>query len=54
MMSLKSRSPPVSSQDAVLSVHGDHVYIFRANFQSQETDEISRSLQTLLDSVKWQ
>jgi hypothetical protein len=42
------------AEDAVLTVHGDHVYIFRANADQPNRDRASHELDQLLESVRWQ
>ena len=42
------------SEDAVLTVHGDRVYIFRANARAEEADAARTVLDGILDSVIWE
>jgi hypothetical protein len=40
-------------EDAVLTVHGDRVYIFRANSESSGQQDARNALDALIDSVQW-
>ncbi len=41
------------SEDAVLAIHSDHVYIFRANADEANRDRAKAELDALLQSVQW-
>jgi hypothetical protein len=41
------------SEDAVLTVKGDRVFIFRANADESNRDRATQVLDELLDSVQW-
>lgn len=45
---------PPRAEDAVLIVHGDRVYIFRANAAQAGNAESSHALDGILGSVQWQ
>jgi hypothetical protein len=40
-------------EEAVLTVHGDHVYIFRDNGNKDHCDAASKSLGEVMSSVQW-
>ena len=40
-------------EDAVLTVHGDRVYIFRANTEPSDQQDARDALNVLIDSVQW-
>jgi hypothetical protein len=42
------------TEDAVLTVHGDRVYIFRANGRAGEMNDVRAVLQQVIDSVRWE
>lgn len=41
-------------EDAVLTVKGDRVFIFRVNADDSSRDRASKALDSLLESIKWQ
>jgi hypothetical protein len=42
------------SEDAILTVRSDRVYIFRANADAPDRQRASQALDQLLESVRWQ
>jgi hypothetical protein len=54
MSTWKAADGKALSEDAVLTVKGDRVFIFRANADEPNRERASTALDELLESVRWQ